>query len=87
MEGDNVYVRPDGTGRSCNICRLAAVKRHQTNNHEAYLKTRSENRSKAKSASDEAAWSRILAIYAEDLDDDELIRRLREAMPPVASPN
>lgn len=50
MEGDNVYLRPDGTGRGCNACRLEKVKQYQSLNREEYLLSRKVNRLKKKNA-------------------------------------
>ena len=82
LEGDNIYIRSDGKGRGCNACRLAAVKRNQAANRETYLKRRAELRREHKQADLESIKEKIVAIYAENLDDDELIRRLREVLPP-----
>lgn len=89
MEGDNLYMKPDGTGFGCAACHLAAVKRYQANNREGYLSRRKELRREkidaqkaVSNASDEALKTRIVALYAENLPDDELIRRLREVIPP-----
>lgn len=83
MEGENLYIGPDGYTRGCKACRLANVKKHQEANKEEYLKRRRELRQQKKATKDEAAWKDIVAIYAEDLDDDVLIRRLRAALPPA----
>lgn len=41
MEGDNVYIRPDGTGRQCATCRLMYVKQYNARNPEAVANRKS----------------------------------------------
>lgn len=84
LEGDNVYIKSNGTGRGCVACRLAATKQYQADNREQYLNRRSELRREHKQERDEPAYKKMLAIFAEHIEDDtELIRRLREVMPPA----
>ncbi len=80
MEGDNLYIRPDGTGRSCRACRLDLVKRYQANNREQYLTRRKELRSAAKSVRDESLYTTLVALLKSDLDDDTLISELKQVL-------
>ena len=82
LEGDNVSYRADGFA-VCKACLVVRTMKHKNANYDEVLDAKARNRRAAKDAALEAAKARILAIYAEPLDDDELIRRLREALPPA----
>jgi hypothetical protein len=84
MEGNNVSYRSDGFA-VCKQCAVARTMKHKNANYEEVLERKKLNRGKHKDAACEAAKILILAVYAEaeDLDDDELIRRLKAALPPA----
>lgn len=82
LSGDNISFTPEGFAR-CKLCSLAATMRHKEANYEHVMEGKRRNRRAAKDTVLESAWKDIVAIYAEDLDDDVLIRRLRAALPPA----
>ena len=82
LEGDNLSFNTEGYA-VCLSCSLAATMRHKEANYEHVLEGKRRNRRAAKDTVLESAWKDIVAIYAEDLDDDVLIRRLRGALPPA----
>lgn len=82
LEGDNVSYRPDGY-YNCKKCAIFRTMQHKNANYDEVLDQKTRNRRRGKDLVLEAAKARILAIYAEDLTDDELIIRLRGALPPA----
>ena len=82
LEGDNISFTPEGFAR-CLKCSLAATLRHKAANYESVLDGKRRNRRVGKDLVAQSAWVGILEIYAMDIPDDELIARLREALPPA----
>lgn len=82
LEGYNLSFNIEGYA-VCLACSLAATMRHKEANYEHVMEGKRRNRRAAKDTVLESAWKDIVAIYAEDLDDDVLIRRLRAALPPA----
>jgi hypothetical protein len=82
LEGDNLSFNTEGYA-VCLACSLARTMKHKNANYDAVLEGNRRNRRRAKDETAEAAKIEILKIYAEDLTDDELILRLRAALPPA----
>jgi hypothetical protein len=81
MEGENVSYNVAGYA-VCKQCAVFRTMTYKNANYDEVLESKRRNRRARKDGVNDVAKARILAIYAENLPDDELIRRLREVMPP-----
>lgn len=79
---DNISYKADGYS-VCKQCAVARTMKHKNANYDEVLDRKQRNRRAAKDTVLEDAKQKILAIYRADLDDDELIRLLRNALPPA----
>ena len=78
MEGDNVYIRPDGTGRGCVACRLANVKRYNARNPEEVAARKSKSYRSGRQVEFEILKQALIPLG--ELADDVLLSELKKVL-------
>lgn len=82
LEDDNLSFSPEGYS-VCKACSVIRTMKHKNANYDKVLHDKRRNRRRGKDEIAEAAKIEILAIYAMDLEDEELFLRLMYAIPPA----
>lgn len=84
MEGENLYISPGGE-RGCKACRLAAVKRSQSNDHDAHLEYRAELRKQERIRKAETVKAAVIRLRGEFPDRNMLLSEVTKVLKATAS--
>jgi hypothetical protein len=77
MEGENVQIRADGSGRVCRKCAVIRARDHQDKNRAAYLEYKAELRRQRLQFQSEALKKAIIRLRGEGLEFQEMLAKLR----------
>ncbi len=81
MEGDNLSFRLDGYP-VCLKCQLTRTTKHKNYNYDEVLERKRLNRAQRKAGIIDTSGDELRAILAEQLPEDELVAKIRAALPP-----
>lgn len=85
MEGENVYVKPDGSGRVCRKCSVIRTRKHQNKDRDAHLDRRNELRQQELASKAGAVKAAVIRLRGEFSDRDALLAEITKVLKVTAT--